>query len=90
MKLKNLIPINENRIPTISISKKEWDELSDKGNVTISKLSTGFRHKPSPQTYKTYPKDLKQIIVINPYNKMKNSFNVSVTHEDYGVYLKIT
>jgi DNA-directed RNA polymerase subunit L len=90
MKLKSILGLNENKIPTISISKKEWDELTNKGKVIISKLSTGFRHKPSPQTYRLYPTNLKQIDVINPYNKMKNSFNVSVKHEDYGVYLTLT
>jgi hypothetical protein len=87
----DLTILNEDKIPTIIISKKEYQELQNKGKVVISKLATGFRHSPNPTYYKRFPKNLKNIIVKNPITNSNEMFGVSnVIHEPYGVYIHIS
>jgi hypothetical protein len=75
---------------TIQPSKTEYDKLKNHGEVTVSRLSTGFRHSPSPQTYKRYPKGQYEILVKNPYTKGNEVFFANVIHEDGGVYIQIS
>jgi hypothetical protein len=75
---------------TIQPSKTEYDKLKNHGEVTVSRLSTGFRHSPSPQTYKRYPKGQYEIIVKNPYTKGNEVFFAKVSHTGEGVYLQIS
>lgn len=82
--------INGEKIPFSQITKKQYDELEAGETVTISKLSTKFNHKPSPQTYIKYPLDMKIMDIMNPYTKEKETVNViNVEHEDWGIYIKI-
>lgn len=77
-------------IPTIQISKPEYDKLKSTGRVLISRLSTGFKHSPSPQIYKRYPKGQYEIIVKNPYNGDNEVFFSKTNHTPEGIYLEIT
>jgi hypothetical protein len=77
-------------MPTIQVSKLEYDELKSKGKTLISRLSTGLNHKPSAQTYKKYPKGQYEILVKNPYNKENEVFFSKTKHTPEGVYLEIT
>jgi hypothetical protein len=77
-------------IPIIQPSKVEYDKLKTTGKVLISRLSTGFKHSPSPQTYKRYPKGQYEIIVKNPYTKKNEVFFSKTSHTPDGVYLELT
>lgn len=87
--LKNIINTSQS-MPIITPSKSEYDKLKSTGRVLISRLSTGFSHTPSPQTYKRYPKGQYEIIVKNPYNKGNEIFWSKTNHTAEGVYLEIT
>jgi len=76
-------------MPTVIISKQEYDKLKSTGRILISRLATGFNHKPSPQTYKRYPKGQYEIIVKNPYDKGNEVFFSKTNHTPEGVYLEI-
>jgi hypothetical protein len=86
--IKNLS--TKQSMPVIQPSKAEYDKLKTTGRVLISRLSTGFNHSPSPQTYKRYPKGQYEIIVKNPYDKTNEVFFSKTSHTPEGVYLEIT
>jgi tetrahydromethanopterin S-methyltransferase subunit G len=82
--------VNEDKIPTIIISKKQYQELQNRGKVVISKLATGFRHSPNPKYYKQFPKNLKNITVKNPITNSNEMVDVTeVEHEPQGIYIHI-
>jgi hypothetical protein len=87
--IENIINTSQS-MPSIQPSKLEYDKLKSNGRVLISRLSTGFRHSPSPQTYKRYPKGQYEIIIKNPYNKTNEIFYSKTSHTPEGVYLEIT
>lgn len=82
--IEGIINVSQS-MPTIQPSKSEYDKLKSTGRVIISRLSTGFRHSPSPQTYKRYPKGQYEIIVKNPYTKGNEVFFSKTTHTPEGV-----
>jgi len=77
-------------MPTVMISKKEYDKLKSTGRVSISRIASGLNLHPSPQTYKTYPKGQYEIIVKNPYTKKNEVFFSKTSHDANGVYFQIT
>lgn len=82
--------VNESKLPVVSVNKKQYDGLESGKSVTVSRLSTGLRHKVDPKMYKKYPKNLKQIEILNPRTKKREVVNVEkVEHEDSGVYLTL-
>jgi hypothetical protein len=87
--IKNIIKTS-NSMPSIQPSKAEYDKLKSTGRVLISRLSTGFRHSPSSQTYKRYPKGGYEIIIKNPYDKTNEIYYTQTNHTPEGVYLEIT
>jgi len=82
--------VNESKLPVVSVNKKQYDGLESGKSVTVSRLSTGLRHNVDPKMYKRYPKNLKQIEILNPRTKKREVVNVEkVEHEDSGVYLTL-
>jgi hypothetical protein len=87
--IDNIINISQS-MPSIQASKKEYDELKQKGKAILSRVMTGPDHFASSQIYKRYPKGQYEIIVKNPYTKDNEVFYTKVNHTPEGAYLEIS